>query len=561
MTRITLVRAVLATVTLPLIAACTDCEGLEGAAARGSIDPPLLDLGPVPLNSDCQAVLQVQNKGTADLFVDGNELTNTSGDWAVQRVPQNVPLGGADDLIVRYTAGGTANQRQSTTVRLQTNSVENDGVLTATITALPTDEAAGVAVALCGDGDARGPCEGLAFGATQIGTVAEPAVGKSLQVDIVNEGNAPLEVSAAIIDGGGGDFEIEARLLGNVATELPVTLAPGRAGACQPLTESSCVDRESCNVLTLVVRYRPTALGGDAATLSVFTDAAEGAQLDVPLTGQGSDIGIVVLPDFVSFADVGEGDSGSVDLRVLNVGSREEAVNDSCIDVGGDGTCDGLCTGGDGEKVLDGALGCDVTRADGSNEGKGFVLAPTDAAEGGLDERIITVTWAPVAGNSEIPGGTVLRLETNLSANGGVITVPITGGSAGILRISADEDLICGEGLCLPAESDTPEDTTTWTGRIDFQLLNEGDGTLAVERLAFDDSQPTIADDFTLLHDDDSEVAPASPGITLAPGANVTLSIVYANNDASQEDIINLLVEHTGLGGQLTIPVAIIPPQ
>lgn len=560
MTRLALPRAVLACLLLPF-AAC-DCEGLEGAFPRGSITPPLLDIGPIPLGTDCQAVLKVENKGTADLLVESNEIVNAAGDWAVQRVPQFVNLGGADDLIVLYTASGTAGERQSATVRLQTNSRDdNDGLLSATITALPTDETAGVAVAMCQQGEERGPCEELAFGATQIGTPAAPAVGRSIEVDIVNEGNAELVVSAAVLDGGDGDFEVEAVLLGNVATPFPVTLAPGRAGACEPVSESSCVDRESCNVLTLSLRYRPTALGGDAADLVVFTDAAEGSEIRIPMTGQGSDIGIIVLPDYVSFADVAEGDTGTAELRVVNVGSRQEPVNDSCIDLGGDGSCDGLCTGGDGEKVLDGALGCDVTRADGGNEGKGFVLAATDASEGGDDERIITVTWSPTAGNSEIPAGTVLRLETNLAANDGVIEVPVTGGNAGLLRVEADAADICGEGLCLQATSATPEDTTTWTGSLAFSLVNDGDGTLTVSRLGFDDAQPTIADDFTLEDDAGDAVDPEAPGITLAPGASVDLTIRYANNDASQEDIINLLAEHDGLGGLLTVPVAVIAPE
>ncbi len=558
MLRLAQARLALVVVTLPFVAC--ECEGLEGAAAIGAITPPLLDLGPVPLGTDCQAILQVENKGTADLSIDSTELTNVGGEWAVQRAPQNVNLGSSDDLIILYTASGAENVRQSATVQVQTNGRDNDGLLTATMTALPTSETAAVAVVKCGEGDARADCSELAFGATQIGTIAEPAPGRNLAVDVVNEGNAPLTVSAAVIEGGDGDFQIETVLLGNVETPLPVTLAPGRAGACEPLSESSCVDAASCNVLTIRVTYRPTALGGDAADLVVFTDAAEGDELRVGMTGQGSDIGIVVLPDFVSFSDVSEGGSGEVDLRVLNVGSRQEPVNESCIDLEGDGTCDGLCTGGDDEKVLGGTLGCDVSKVDGGNEGKGFVLAATDAQEGGDDERIITIAWSPVAGNAEIPAGSVLRLETNLSGNGGIIEVPVTGGNAGLLRVDADPGAICGEGLCLLAESATPEDTTTWTGSLDFTLRNDGDGTLDVTALAFDDTQPTIADDFTLEDASGSALNPTSPGITLAPGESVDLSVTYANNDASETDVINLLATHTGLGELLTIQISVVPP-
>lgn len=559
MTRPALARVALFAVALPF-AAC-ECEGIEGANPNGSITPPLLDLGPIPLDTDCQAILKVENKGTADLRVEGSALANVDGNWLLQAVPQVVSLGGSDDIIVNYSATGPENERQSATVQLTTNHPDNDGVLTATITALPTSETAGVAIAKCGEGDARSTCNALEFGATQIGSPAQPPPGRSLQVDIVNEGNAPVVISAAVIDGGDGDFDVQAILLGNTVTTLPVTLAPGRAGACAPLGDSTCVDADSCNVLTLDVAYKPTALGGDAADLAVFTDAAEGSEIRVGLTGQGSDIGIVVIPDYVSFSGVDEGGTGSVDLRVINVGSREEPVNDTCIDLGGDGSCDGLCTGGDGEKVLGGTLGCDVTKVDGSNEGKGFVLGATDAQEGGNDERVLTVTWSPTSADPEIPGGTVVRLETNLSANDGVITVPVAGGNAGVLRVEADPSALCGSGLCVQAESATPEDTTTWTGSVDFTLTNEGDGTLDVTSIGFDDSQPTVADDFALEDNTGAAVNPTSPGISLAPGGSVDLTILYANNDASQVDIVNLDIVHTGLGGELTVPVNAVPPE
>ena len=68
-------------------------------------------------------------------------------------------------------------------------------------------------------------------------------------------------------------------------------------------------------------------------------------------------------------------------------------------------------------------------------------------------------------------------------------------------------------------------------------------------------------DDFTLEDATGAAVNPTSPGITLAPGESVDLTIGYANNDASQSDIINLVATHSGLGGELTIPVSVVPPQ
>lgn len=541
-----------------MVVSC-DCEGLEGVAALGSIEPPLLDLGPVPLGTECRPTLALTNSGTADLNVEGSELINVNGQWTLVRAPGYVGFGSSADLIFSYTSSGAIGQRQNATIEVKTNDPRDEGILSATLTALPVEETAGIAVARCGD--TNDVCDDVAFGATQIGTAAAPAPGVTEEILVVNEGNGSLVVSAAVLDGGDGDFKVLSVLRGTVETELPVTLAPAREGACEPLGEPRCDNAESCSVLTFKIQYRPTALGADASDLVIFTDATEGSELRVGLTGQGSDVGIITLPDYVSFAGVSEGQTGTREVRVVNVGSRDEPVNNTCIDIEGDGVCDGACTGGDADKVLDGTLGCDVTKADGANEGKGFILGATDAVAGGDDERLILVTWSPVAGNAALPGGAVLRLETNLSQDDGVIELPLIGGNAGVLRVDAPATALCGEGLCLSATSDTPETTTTWRGELTFDLVNEGDATLTISSFRFDDSQPTVADDFSLEDLSGSVLLGNDVVETLAAGERLTVTVIYENNDFSQQDITNLLIEHDGVGGELLVPVTVVPPQ
>lgn len=553
---------------LPLIAACPECDNLD-AQPIGAVEPPILDLGPIPLDTSCQAVLQVTNSGTSDLIVDQATLTGTDGDWTVQSVPSLVGLGDSEDLLINYVAGGTEGERQSTGVEVQTNDrIAEDGILRATITALPTSEVAGVATPKCDgldadDNDVRlEPCPELNFGAVQTNTPGLPVEQRTgrrnLQVDIVNEGNAELVVQAVVIDGGDGDFAIEAILKGSVIEPLPTTLTPGRAGACEPVAEDSCVSADACNVLSVDVLYTPTSLGGDVAELVVLTDAAEGAELRVPLNGTGADVGIALLPDVLNFADVGEGATETKTTRVLNFGTNDAPVNTSCIDVGGDGSCDGDCTGGDEELVLEGTLGCNVKKTDGSNEGKGFVLAPTDAQQDGDDERDIEVTWSPVAGAASIPAGTVLRLETSILGDR-VYEVPLGGGGAGVLALDVEAADVCGELLCIGATG-TPGDTMTWVGTVDFTLQNDGDATLDISGFAWD-APAGVDDDFTLTDQSDVAVDLGSPGISLAPAASVDLRVSYANNDASQEDLADLVVTHTGLGGETTIPFNVLPPQ
>jgi hypothetical protein len=558
--------AALAPLCLALISAC-DCDGLGNVSALGHIDPAILDLGPVPLGEECRPELTVVSNGRSQLDVTGSELVDTNGTFELLQVPQKIDPGGEGALLLSYTSGGTENERQSTTIELVSNAAENEGLLTAVVTALPTNETAGVAVPKCDGVDEEGedvrldPCPELSFGAVQINPPGLPLDQRSgrrnLQVEIVNEGNAAFDVQAAVIDGGDGDFAIEALLTGNVLGDLPITLTPGRASACAPLTESSCVNPDDCNVMRVDVVYTPTALGADVADLVIFTDAAEGSELRIPLSGSGSDIGIAFNPEVVNFSDVAEGGSGSIEVNVRNIGSNDAPVNDTCIDLDGDESCDGYCTGGDDELVLDGTLGCDVLKADGSNEGKGFVLGPTDAEAGGNDERTLVVTWNPVAGAAQIPAGTVIRLETSI-LNNTAYELPVGGGGAGVLVPTIPSANICGDLICLPSTGDV-NDTQTWVASIDFTLENTGDASLDVTSFEWESDDEDL--DFTLLDTSDAAINLASPGITLAPNASVTLRVDYANNDFSQQDVPNLLVNHTGLGGQLVLPFNVLPPQ
>ena len=70
-----------------------------------------------------------------------------------------------------------------------------------------------------------------------------------------------------------------------------------------------------------------------------------------------------------------------------------------------------------------------------------------------------------------------------------------------------------------------------------------------------DSTASTVADDFDVLIDGES-VLGNNPGISLAPGATKVLTVNYANNDASTEDIANLAVVHSGDGGLLLVPIA-----
>ena len=86
--------------------------------------------------------------------------------------------------------------------------------------------------------------------------------------------------------------------------------------------------------------------------------------------------------------------------------------------------------------------------------------------------------------------------------------------------------------------------------RAPSSLTNDGDATVVVSSIDWDDDSTasTVADDFDVLIDGES-VLGNNPGISLAPGATKVLTVNYANNDASTEDIANLAVVHSGDGG------------
>lgn len=538
------------------VGAC-ECDGIEGAAPNGFLDPTVLDLGPVPLDTECTTSLRLVNNGTADLMVESASLTASNGNFSVLQVPEFVGLASSGDVLIRYTSEGEENVRQSTTVEIQTNGFSNEGLVTAVVTALPTNAQAAVATTSCeADGAPQSPCEGVDFGATQTSDPLVPITeraGTTVQLSVRNDGNAEMQVLAAVIDGGDGDFTVTSARLGNLVGAFPIRLAPGRDGNCGQPVEGNCSSAETCNLLTLDVKYAPTGLGGDSATLVILTDAAEGSELRIPISGLGSDVGLLTTPAFVSFTDVAEGQSADQTVRVSNVGTSNAPVNNTCIDLSGDGNCDGNCTGT--EPVLDGALSCRVMKADGSRDGKGFVLAATDAQEGGDDERNVIVTWSPSAGNSDIPAGTVLRIETGI-LNNKVYEVPLAGGESGILEVESAG--ICGESLCVQAEG-VVADISTWTGELEIVLRNAGQATLRILSLSWE-GPATIADDYEIRDASDNAIAMGAPNLQLAPGASSSIWVNYANDDASVQDFINLVIEHDGLGNSITLPLRVLAP-
>lgn len=537
---------------LALAAGCRDCEDLGSLAPQGSIEPAIFDFGPLTIGQECQATLEVVNSGRTDLDVNGGELKDVDGDWTLQRVPTLVELGARENLLVDYVANGASGDRQSALIEVRTDDPDNGGILRATVTALLTDAAGPTARSACVDaaGADLTPCTNLDFGATQ----AEGA-GTIASVTLVNEGTADLVISQILFNQTNPDFALETVRRGTTEqVGPPWTVLSGRTSDCGTPSGND-------NTLIIDVRYTPSAIGADVDELVILSDALEsdgtpGGSLTVPLSGFGSDVGIGIVPNPINFGDVAEGQTETRTVRISNFGTSTASVNMSCIDLEDDGVCEARCTGAPADNALPPAtFTCNVTTVEGADEGDGFVLAASDARDGGDDERVITLTWAPVAGAADIPGTAVLALHSNILGDA-VFTAPILGGAIGAITPSvASADDVCPDpapaDVCLVATG-TPGDHTTWTGEVTLRLTNSGEATVNVTNVALEGAA-TITDDFQVA---------AITDAALAPGEHGDVVITYTEADvAASSQLVNVVVTHTGQNGQTLVTLDVIPPQ
>ena len=547
-------RASLPCLALLLVAGCRDCDDLGNIQPAGAIEPAVFEFGPLTKDSVCVANLKVRNSGNVDLSVTGSDLKNALGAWTITKAPSLVKLAATEDLLIEYKAEGEIGALESATIELQTDDPDNEGILRGTINAIITDLPAPAAKTSCtGIDDVVTPCANVAYGA-----VAINGSGLVLPITLTNDGTADMNVTAAVINGGNPDFVLESVTRGSTEITLPAVVLPGRSSDCGAPTGAD-------NTITFNVRYTPTALGADVDDLVILTDSVAvdgvlGSDATVPLSGEGSDTGILMSPDFINFGELAEDSTETIDVNVRNIGTLSASVNFSCIDLENDDACDAECTGDASDTALNGTLSCIVTTVDGGVSGKGFVLDPTDSQQGGNDERIVSVTWAPVAGATSIPAGAVLALHSNILGNR-VFTAPLQGGTIGILTPSAGANSDCagapkGVGtVCVHAEG-TPGEANfaTWAGEAIVRLENTGEASLEILSIAME--QDSISDDYTITQPDTS---------TIAPGDFIEFTVAYdevgAGADAAfSSSITDIIVTHTGAGAETTILINVIPP-
>ncbi len=403
----------------------------------GAQPAPLIDVEPadevdfanVELEQTGSVTLTISNTGNADLTLDRVSVPEGADvGFALDGGPiedEVVAPGDALEVIVTFTpveAGLVTGL-----FRVESNA-ENEPVveraLSGTGTAIPLPV---VTVTP----------EQVGFGEVDIGDEA------TAEVRIENIGDADLTVEDVLIaEGAGAGFSVT-----GVPSE-PTVLAPGEA-------------------LTVTAGFSPVAEGPVNGTLSVISDASNGAEQLVSLQGTGVEPpapGIEVGPQNLNFGEVSLGEEASLNFTISNPG---DAVLELAV-------------------TLESSAGGGV-----------FTLDNTPSEVAASDEASVTVTFRP-----SVVGEVRATVRITSNADPGEITVEVRGTGTGVpeLRVSPSS-LDFGEVRLGETSTETVRLENTGTGPLQLGVEINGDATFTVE---------------TGLGDG-----------TLAPGETLTLEIAY----------------------------------
>lgn len=525
----------LLSIVLPM--GCDQCEDIGNLSSSGVFEPAAFNFGLVNSGETCATQLKLINNGQGVLTISSSEFVDKNGDFKIDGItPAEVEgLGSSVLLPIAYTAGTPGNGAESATLQLHTNMPKDDGIVAAALRGTPVSGNAGVVATMCKiDETETNPCPELNFGAT-VAATDNPGVVRTLR--LINDGTAPMNVTEPVITGN-AYFVIDGARVPNTdglggmveVTTWPLQLDPAR-GTC------GADSGNAKTYLEVSVRFQPLTMGGAAGTLSIATDAQVApATVEMSLVGIGSGDGIDTDPDVLQFGEVAVGSELTKDVRVFNLRLDQVLVNTSCLDINANGTCDAAptdveCTALDSAA----AVSCDVSRVDGTNEGKGFQLGAADAVAGGDDEALIKVRWAPTAAG---PLRTKLLLPTNIQ-DGRTWEVLVVGGSAGELTVSPDPIVVDATG-------------TTLHGSKTFTVSNTGQAPLTIVETKLVGAIGITAE-FTLTRAGDSNfsvngaLAWTTP-YTLNAGTSDTFTLQYMDSGSLNCDDLDLYFTHDGSG-------------
>jgi hypothetical protein len=268
---------------------CSCDEGVSALSGLLAAAPQRLDFGRVVVTTRRDLGVELVNAGTAavpyDLKVDGDAAF-----VAVPVGPGELPPGGR--LTVTVTFAPAAVGPAAATLRL----------------------AADLAVPLAGEGVEPALVvepDPVDFGEVDVLTTAIQAV------QVTNRGTSGVSVTAVGLTGAGA-----ARFANTSVLELPVALPA----------------RDPPEVLTLVLSFRPMALGEVAASLRLATDAPGQAEVVVAVRGTGVAPAVRIEPDAVDFGVVAADGRATRRVTIHNDGVRPLAMQPPDVPATSDGS-------------------------------------------------------------------------------------------------------------------------------------------------------------------------------------------------------------------------------
>lgn len=243
---------------------------ISGTGAGPAINLPAnsVDFGGVPLGTDADRSLTIQNQGSRTLSITSSALGgNDAGDFSVQStLPLDVPAGGSVELMLRFTPSAAGSR--TATVDLTTNDPA---------TAMVTIDLTGIG------GDAQlmvAPTE-IDFGSVEVGQ------NGTSDLTISNPGSATLTVTTMVFSGPNAN---------EMSLSMPAPLdIPGGGNT------------------TITVTFAPTVVGERDATLTLTSNGAP-PTLDIDLDGEGTSPDVTIDPTTLQLGPIGIGMMSDVEI-------------------------------------------------------------------------------------------------------------------------------------------------------------------------------------------------------------------------------------------------------
>ena len=271
--------------------------GSVPAESQIVVEPTALAFGEVQLGEGQQLTVTIRNSGIDDLSLNNVvlEAAVASGLTLSQApiIPATVVPNGAVTAAVQYlptTEGDVAG-----TLRIQSdaaNAAEVTVLVSGTGVAAPAPQIVAEPTA-------------LAFGDVEVNDT------QVLSVTLRNPGASDLEISGLVLEAAA-----DSGLVLSAAPTTPVVVVPG-------------------GVVTVNVAYTPPAEGPAVGTLRVQSNAVNGSELLIPLSGTGVPLPmpqLVVTPVVLDFDAVEVGQSSALTLSISNPGTSDLEISAFTLD-------------------------------------------------------------------------------------------------------------------------------------------------------------------------------------------------------------------------------------